>query len=76
MIGNHRITWIGIEYSIVGNHRNHQIGHIGIGYLIVGMIVLWGLEYLIVRIVVLNSIIGNHWIRWIGIENSIFRMIG
>jgi hypothetical protein len=67
---------IGIEYSIVGNHRNHQIGHIGIGYLIVGMIVLWGSEYLIVRMVVLDSMIGNHWITWIGIENSIFRMIG
>jgi hypothetical protein len=67
---------IGIEYSIVGNHRNHQIGHIGIGYLIVGMIVLWGSEYLIVRMVVLDSMIGNHRITWIGIENSIFRMIG
>ena len=44
---------IGIEYSIVGNHWNHQIGHIGIGYLIVGMIVLGGSEYLIVRMVVL-----------------------
>jgi hypothetical protein len=67
---------IGIEYSIVRNHWNHQIGHIGIGYLIVGMIVLWGSEYLIVRMVVLDSIIGNHRITWIGIENSIFRMIG
>ena len=67
---------IGIEYLIIGNHRNHQIGHIGIGYLIVGMIVLWGLEYLIVGMVVLNSMIGNHRITWIGIESSIFRMIG
>jgi hypothetical protein len=66
---------IRIEYSIVGNHRNHQIGHIGIGYLIVGMIVLWGSEYLIVRMVVLDTMIGNHQITWIGIENSIFRMI-
>jgi hypothetical protein len=49
---------IGIEYSIIGNHRNHQIGQIGIGYLIVGMIVLWGSEYLIVRMVVLDSMIG------------------
>jgi hypothetical protein len=47
---------IGIEYSIVGNHRNHQIGHIRIGYLIVGMIVLGGLEYLIVRMVVLGGL--------------------
>jgi hypothetical protein len=66
---------IGIEYSIIGNHQNHQIGQIGIGYLIVGMIVLWGSEYLIVRMVVLDSMIGNHRITWIGIENSIFRMI-
>jgi hypothetical protein len=42
---------IGIEYSIVGNHRNHQIVHIGIGYLIVGMIVLGGSEYSIVRMI-------------------------
>jgi hypothetical protein len=54
---------IGIEYSIIGNHRNHQIGQIGIGYIIVGMIVL-------------DSMIGNHRITWTGIENSIFRMIG
>jgi len=45
------MRWIGIEYSIVGNHQNHQIGHIGIGYLIVGMIVLGGSEYSIVRMV-------------------------
>ena len=67
---------IGIEYLIIGNHQNHQIGQIGIGYLIVGMIVLWGSEYLIVKMVVLDSMIGNHWITWIRIENSIFRMIG
>ena len=42
---------IGIEYSIIGNHQNHQIGQIGIGYLIVGMIVLGGLEYSIVRMI-------------------------
>jgi hypothetical protein len=42
---------IGIEYSIVRNHRNHKIGHIGIGYLIVGMIVLGGLEYSIVGMI-------------------------
>ena len=59
------MRWIGIEYSIVGNHRNHQIGHIGIGYLFVGMIVLGGLEYLIVRMVVLG-----------GLEYSIVGMIG
>jgi hypothetical protein len=60
---------------MIGNHQNHQIGHIGIGYLIVGMIVLWGSEYLIVRMVVLDSMIRNLRITWIGIENSIFRMI-
>jgi hypothetical protein len=70
------MRWIGIEYLIIGNYRNHQIGHIGIGYLIVGMIVLWGLEYLIVRMVVLDSMIRNHRITWIRIESSIFRMIG
>jgi hypothetical protein len=48
---------IGIEYSIVGNHRNHQIEHIGIGYLIVGMIVLGASEYLIVRLVVLWGLV-------------------
>jgi hypothetical protein len=65
-----------VQYSIIGNHRNHQIGHIGIGYSIVGMIVLWGLDYLIVRMVVLDLMIVNHRITWIGIENSISRMIG
>jgi len=59
------MRWIRIEYSIVGNHQNHQIGHIGIGYLIVGMIVLGGSEYSIVRM-----------IGQVGIEYLIVGMIG
>jgi hypothetical protein len=57
---------VGIEYSIVGNHRNDQMGRVGIEYsifrnhwikgiriecLIVRMVVLWGLEYSIVGMI-------------------------
>ena len=51
IVGNHRndqMGWVGIEYSIV---RNHQTKGIRIEYLIVGLIVLEGSEYSIVRMI-------------------------
>jgi hypothetical protein len=60
------VRQVGIDYSIVKNHRNDQMRRVGIEYSIVGnhrikgirieclivrMVVLWGLEYSIVRMI-------------------------
>jgi hypothetical protein len=61
------VRQVGIEYSIVRNHRNDRMGRVGIEYSIVRNHWIKGIriEYLIVRMIVLG-----------GLEYSIVGMIG